>query len=41
MQIRLATLDDALAILEIYAHYCLMKPSTFELEPPSAIPGMM
>ncbi len=35
MQIRLATLDDAPAILEIYAHYCRMKPATFELEPPA------
>lgn len=32
--IRLATNNDAAAVLEIYGPYCLQSPATFELQPP-------
>jgi len=33
--IRLATSNDAAAVLEIYGPYCLKSPATFELQPPT------
>jgi len=34
-QIRLATSNDAVSVLDIYGPYCLKSPATFELQPPS------